>query len=362
MEKKKFTILYVDDEPHNLSSFKATFRREYDVLTADSPKRALEMMREYDVQLVVTDQRMPDMTGVQLLEKILPEYPDVIRIILTGFSDVEAIIEAINSGRVFRYITKPWDEKELRMTIENARQIFELQTKNKRLLSDLKIKMEEQEKTLRLFMKYVPETVVAKALESTEDSIFDGELKRIAVLFCDIRGFTSMSENMSPKETVALLNDYYSIMNACARKHNGAVNQFVGDEIFAVFGAPVDYENNDENAVFCALDMIENLKTLNEKYAAKLQEEIVVGIGINSGEVVAGNLGCEDKIEYSVTGDVVNTGKRIESITKDYPNAILISESVRERMRDLVELKAWEPIAVKGKKNKIRVFEVLGRK
>jgi class 3 adenylate cyclase len=359
--KKKFTILYVDDEKHNLTSFKAAFRREYNILTAASGQEGIEIMHQNEVNLVISDQRMPGMTGVQFLEQILPEYPEAIRMVLTGFSDIEAIIDAINSGGVFRYITKPWDEMELRMTIENARQMYDLQHKNRDLVHELQAKVEEQEKTLRLFMKYVPEPVVQRAL-SKEDSIFEGELRYITVLFCDIRGFTPMSENLSPKEVVSFLNDYYSLMTEAIIRHSGNVNQFVGDEVFAAFGAPITSPDNEKNAVFCALEMMDRLKTLNDMYREKLGQEIEMGIGINAGEVVAGNLGSEVRIDYSVTGDTVNTGKRIEMITKEIPNSIIISDSVYQKVTNLVEVKEWDPLMVKGKAHPIKVYEILGRK
>jgi adenylate cyclase len=362
MEKKNFSILYVDDEEQNLISFKATFRREYEIFTATTGKEGLEIARNNSVDLIITDQRMPEMTGIQFLEKVIPERPDAIRMILTGFSDIEVIIEAINTGRIYRYITKPWDENELRMTIENARQLYTLQKSNKNLVSELQQKVEEQEKTLKLFTKYVPETIVDKTLHSSQESIFDGELRNITVLFCDIRGFTPLSEELSPKEVVSLLNEYYSTMTEIIKEHNGTVNQFVGDEVFAAFGAPVSHPNNEINAVVCSLKMMENLEVLNEKFKKEFNNEIKVGIGINCGEVIAGNLGSEDKLAYSLTGDTVNTGKRIESLTQDKPNTILISECLYGKTKDLIVTKAWEPISVKGKKNKIMVYEVLGRK
>jgi class 3 adenylate cyclase len=362
MVTEKFPLLYVDDEEHNLISFEATFRKEYKVYTAKSAEEGIAAMRENDIKLVITDQRMPDMTGIQFLEKIAPEYPDTIRMILTGFSDIGVIIEAINSGRVFRYITKPWDENELRMTIENAKQIFGLQINNRELMTSLQQKVEEQEQTLRLFIRYVPEQVVKKTLENSQEAIFQGEVKNVAVLFCDIRGFTPMSEELSPKEVVSFLNDYYTIMSEIVKQYNGSVNQFVGDEVFAAFGAPEMFPDNETNAVFCAIKMMENLAILNEKYQEKFKREILMGIGINYGEVIAGNVGSAERIRYSLTGDTVNTGKRIESITKDHPNSILISDSIYERTKEVVDAKAWEPIAVKGKKDKVLVYEVLGRK
>lgn len=362
MAAEKFPILYVDDEEHNLISFEATFRREYNVHTAKSAAEGLAIMRENEIDLVITDQRMPEMTGIQFLEKIAPEFPDTIKMILTGFSDIGVIVEAINSGRVFRYITKPWDENELRMTIENAKQIFALQISNRELMTTLQQKVEEQEQTLRLFVRYVPEQVVKKTLENSQEAIFQGELRNVAVLFCDIRGFTPMSEELSPKEVVSFLNDYYTIMSEIVKQYNGTVNQFVGDEIFAAFGAPEMFPDNEVNAVFCAIKMMENLSQLNDKYEKKFKREIQMGIGVNSGEVVAGNVGSADRIRYSLTGDAVNTGKRIESITKDFPNSILISDSIYQRTREVVNAKAWEPLTVKGKRDKVHVYEVLGRK
>jgi class 3 adenylate cyclase len=359
MPKHDFNILYVDDEEQNLISFKATFRRDYKIFTANSAEEGLELMKQEIVHLIITDQRMPNMTGVQFLEKILPKYPDAIRMVLTGFSDVEAIIDAINNGRVFRYITKPWDENELRMTIENARHMYNLQQKNKTLITELHHKVEEQEKTLKLFMKYVPETVVEKALHAAEDTIFEGESRKIAVLFCDIRGFTSMSEELEPHEVVSFLNDYYSVMTEVVKKCGGAVNQFVGDEVFAAFGAPVAIEDAEYKAVCCAIEMIERIKDLNQKYSERFQRQIEIGIGINSGEVIAGNLGSEDRMEYSLTGDTVNTGKRIESLTKKKANAIYISDSVFQLMGDRFQAKALEPVMVKGKREPLKLYEIV---
>jgi class 3 adenylate cyclase len=359
---KQYKILYVDDEEHNLVAFKATFRRDYTIFTAKSAKDGFDILKKEKISLIITDQRMPEMTGIQFLEKIIPEYPDIIRIILTGFSDVEAIIEAINTGRVFRYITKPWDEKELKMTIDNAIQLYALQQMNTDILEELQQKINEQERTLRLFQKYVPEEVVQKTLSASEDSILDGELRTVAVLFCDIRGFTQLSERLAPKEVVDFLNTYYTQMTDVIKSHGGMVNQYVGDEIFACFGAPNVLANQEESAVLCALEMINTLETLNTIFEEKYHTRIEVGMGINSGEVVAGNVGSDVYIRYSITGDTVNTGKRIESLTKDIPNTILLNENVASKVEHLVDTRQWEPVRVKGKKEELNLFEITARK
>lgn len=360
MEQQDFSILYVDDDPHNLVSFKATFRREYKIYTANSGEEGIKLLREQNIKLIITDQRMPGMTGVQFLEQTQAEHPETIRVVLTGFSDMEAIIDMINGGRIFRYITKPWREEEIRMTIENARRVYDLQQANKKLVGELQTKVEEQERTLKLFIKYVPETVVERALKNTSTSILEGELKDIAVLFCDIRGFTPMSESLTPREVVTFLNDYYGMMTQVVKRHNGTVNQFVGDEVFACFGAPLTTSQNELNAVLCAMEMMQARKMLNDRYKDQVGREIEIGIGINAGEAVAGNLGSEDKIAYSVTGDTVNTGKRIESLTKDSPNSILISDLVYQKVNGVIQVSAWDPIEVKGKREKIQVYEVIG--
>ncbi|HUR31758.1 MAG TPA: adenylate/guanylate cyclase domain-containing protein [Saprospiraceae bacterium] len=217
----------------------------------------------------------------------------------------------------------------------------------------------QQQETLNLFKKFVPETVVQKALRDKPESIFDGELLHIAVLFCDIRDFTSVSEKLSPAQVVTLLNNYYQSMNNVIREHEGVVNQFVGDEIFVTFGAPVSIPECEKKSVLCALGMIEQLKLLNAELRNCLGVEIKVGIGINFGPVIAGNLGSDDKIEYSVTGDTVNTGKRIESLTKDKPDTILISQSIYDKVKDICTFKEREQIEVKGKSEKVAVYEVI---
>lgn len=130
MESRDYKILYVDDEEYNLISFNATFRKEYGIFTATSGAKGLDIMRENPIHLVISDQRMPEMTGVEFLEKVRNEYPETIRMIITGYSDIDAVIGAINRGGVYRYITKPWDERDMRITINNALQLFDLQEEN----------------------------------------------------------------------------------------------------------------------------------------------------------------------------------------------------------------------------------------
>ena len=363
MNDQKTKVLYVDDEENNLFSFRAALRFHYDIYTAVSAEQGMEILRHEQIPIIITDQRMPEITGVQFLEQVIPEFPDSIRMILTGFSDIEVIIQAINTGRVFRYITKPWDENELKMTIDNAISLYKLSQHNKQLLSALDTRLREQEKTLSLFRKYVPPTVIEKLLQSTgENSLFDGELKEVAILFCDIRNFTEISSELKPREVVKILNEFYTIMSELVNRYNGYVIQYIGDEIMAVFGAPLSHPDNLSNSIFCALDMINCMKVLNDKFSAVTNRKIEIGIGINSGEVIAGNLGTPDKIAYSIIGDSVNTAKRVESLTKGQSNSILISNSLFLQVGHLFITKGREPVLVKGLKEPLLVYEVLGRR
>jgi response regulator RpfG family c-di-GMP phosphodiesterase len=120
MPENKITILYVDDEENNLFSFKATFRIKYNVLTALSGDEALRILDNNQVNIIITDQRMPEMTGVEFLEKVLEKYPDPMRILLTGYADMGAVVDAVNKGKIFHYLAKPWNEEELDITIKRA--------------------------------------------------------------------------------------------------------------------------------------------------------------------------------------------------------------------------------------------------
>lgn len=136
-EKKKFSLLYVDDEATNLRVFKANFRKFYNVHTTTNPIEAIEILKQEEIQVIVTDQRMPEMTGTQFLEKILPDYPDVIKIILTGFTDIEAIKDGINRCGIFKYITKPWNFDEMKGVLERAIETYQQSIESEEHIKDL---------------------------------------------------------------------------------------------------------------------------------------------------------------------------------------------------------------------------------
>lgn len=143
-------ILYVDDEVHNLNGFKATFRRDFEVYTAISAAEGRKILDAHEIGVIITDQRMPVTTGIEFLESIIPHYPDTIRILLSGFSDINAVMDAINRGQVYKFVVKPWQNDELKMHIQNAIEIYQLRSDNKQLAGKLKEAQAELEALKKL--------------------------------------------------------------------------------------------------------------------------------------------------------------------------------------------------------------------
>jgi response regulator RpfG family c-di-GMP phosphodiesterase len=137
MEKNKISVLYVDDEVNNLVAFKANLRQYYQIYTAESAEEGKHILKEIKINILITDQRMPNVTGVEFLESIIKEYPEIIRILLTGYTDLESVVDAINKGQIFRYIMKPFNVEELKMVINNAHEVYSLREENKELMKRL---------------------------------------------------------------------------------------------------------------------------------------------------------------------------------------------------------------------------------
>jgi len=265
-------------------------------------------------------------------------------------------------GEIIQYLAVQKDvtqfvltEKRLQESMEAEKQrLVEIEKANKKLNK----LVAQQKRTLDLFKRYVPEPVVKKALKQDDKEIRNGELLDAALLFCDIRSFTPIAERLSPNQVVHMLNAYYSIMSEVIKKHNGVINQFVGDEIFVSFGAPVPIPDPEMSSVKCALEMIDKLAEISRNLDDILTEDMAIGVGIHFGSIVAGNLGSYDRLSYSITGDAVNAAKRIESMTKKIKNAILISEPIYQKTKDMISTKRWGRVKIKGKREKIRIYQV----
>jgi PAS domain S-box-containing protein len=267
-------------------------------------------------------------------------------------------------GEIYQYLAVQKDvtnlvitENKLQQAMEEERKrLIEIERTNEKL-NKLIVQLNS---TLDLFKKYVPEPIVYKGLQQKDEDIRKGEMLEVTLLFCDIRGFTPIAERLTPNEVVQFLNVYYSGMSEVIHKYNGVINQFVGDEIFVSFGAPVPIKDPEISAVRCAMEMVNKLENISRNLKDIIDENIIVGIGINKGPIIAGNLGSDERLSYSITGDAVNTAKRIESLTIDLPNTVLISQSIFNKTHDLISTKPWGEVQVKGKNEKVSVYQVTG--
>ena len=220
----------------------------------------------------------------------------------------------------------------------------------------------EKRKVRSFFSRYVSPSVVDKVLDESEQLSLGGETKTVTIFFSDIRGFTTISENMTPPEVVEMLNEYFQEMVEIVFKYEGTVNKFIGDAIMAIFGAPINQEDAPERALRACLEMREKLKELNEKWRNNGKNPIRIGMGVHMGDVVVGNVGSSRQMEYTVIGDAVNVSSRIESLTKEIKTDILISDDVYFQVKDLVEVESPDPVPVKGKSEPLQVHKVLGYK
>ena len=252
--------------------------------------------------------------------------------------------------------------RQIILQIELKLQKRQLKQLNRGLLKDMQQRIEQKDRILMLFSRFVPPEVINSHLQSEIIGFSDAELKHCAILFCDIRGYTSLVENEPPGNAVKILTVFYTVMSDIIKTYSGMVVQYVGDEIFAVFGKPFSFNEYERNAVFCAIEMMNQLTILNDLCKDITPAPIQIGIGINAGQVITGTLGSDVKIEYCVTGSNVNTAKRIESLTQKKPDTILISESVYEKVQDIIEVMTWEPVIVKGRTEPLQIYEVLGKK
>lgn len=221
-----------------------------------------------------------------------------------------------------------------------------------------------------MFSSYVTEKIVNELTKNPDMAKLGGDRREITVLFSDIRGFTTFSEKHAPEEVVSILNEYLTAMTEVIFRWEGTLDKFVGDEIVAFWGAPLPQENHAELATRCALNMVEKLKELGEKWLNEGKVPLEAGFGLNTGEVIVGNIGAEGKkMDYTVIGDHVNLGARVEALTRKYNTDILITEFTLSKIRGLVKpkngqiighvsVKGLERVMVKGKEKPVRIYEV----
>jgi adenylate cyclase len=216
----------------------------------------------------------------------------------------------------------------------------------------------------KAFGRYIAPSLVEELVKDPKKLEYGGSLKNISVLFSDIVSFTSYTETHTPKETVEMLREYLTAMVEIIKDNKGTLDKFVGDEIVALFGAPVELENHAYWAAKAALEMRYKMKDLQEKWEKNNRDPFEIGIGINSGEVTVGNLGSEQIFDYTAIGDNMNAGARIEALTRNYKteNNILISESTKILIDEQFETEYIDDAMVKGKSIAIKVYQLLAMK
>lgn len=363
MYQNSGNILMISDEERDINLFRSQFVRHYNIFTADTTRQGHQLLEDYDIHVVLIKQKMSEMTGLQFSESISHSNPHVIKIILADSEDTESLDLAVQKKLIYRYVHAPYEHTDLKMVLDGALTLSEAEYKNRQLSDELQKYKSDRENILKLFKRYVPAEVVSQALDTKEDQLMSpGESRVVSVLFADIRGFTKFASHLRPSQVVDFLNYYWQEISECVKQNKGSVNKYMGDGLLAVFGAPVSHIDNHKNAVSAALDMIERLNEINEKYAALLGTEIKIGIGINSGEVVVGNIGTDSYMEYTVIGNTVNIASRMESISKKKPNSIIISEETQRLIENDFETSAVQQASIKGKEEKISYYEVKGVK
>jgi adenylate cyclase len=219
----------------------------------------------------------------------------------------------------------------------------------------------EKRKMKKLFGQYVSKDVYEQLVANPALARLGGQRREMTVLFSDIRGFTSVTERGEPQAIVGMLNEYFTRMVTIVFRHEGTLDKFVGDMVMALFGAPLDDPRHADHAVEAALDMIAALGELNTQWKSEGRAELDIGIGINTGPMIAGNIGSEAIMSYTVIGDAVNLGSRLESLNKEYGTRIIISDATRERLSRPYRLRPLGDVVVKGKTQPVAIYELIGR-
>jgi len=216
----------------------------------------------------------------------------------------------------------------------------------------------EKRRVKRLFSRYVSKDVYQQLLASPTDAVLGGHRRHMTVLFSDMRGFTTLSERGDPEDLVKQLNEYFTRMVDIVFAHRGTIDKFVGDMVMALYSAPLDDEEHADHAVQTALAMVTALQELNQQWVAEGRVALDIGIGINSGDMIAGNIGSDTIMGYTVIGDNVNLGSRLESLNKEFGTRILISDATRRLLRGTYDLRPLGDVTVKGKTRPVTVYEV----
>lgn len=344
-------ILIADDLMTNRNLIKAYLRPDgYGILEAEDGEQALEKIKCEKPDLLLLDVVMPGIDGFEVCRRVknMPDIGYLPVIMLTSLDQMDAKINGLEAG-ADDFITKPFQKVELLTRIKNL----------------LKIKSLHDEVRLRnqiirgVLNRYVDKNVISQILSNPEQYLqLGGKKTNVSVLFCDIRGFTSISETLEAESVIDLLNSVFRELTNVVSCYNGTFDKYMGDCIMIFWGAPFPTGNDVHNAIGAAIDMQSAFEELKKNWPEEMRG-LGIGIGINYGEVIVGNIGAEHAMDYTVIGDVVNTAARIESAAK--AGQILITQEVFSQIDGKFNCRALDKIDLKGKAKPVEVFEVAGR-
>ncbi len=333
-------ILSVDDEPANRALLRKLLEHQgYDVIEAADGESAFEMVSERHPDLVCLDVMMPGIDGVEVSQRLRrqPEHAGLPILLLTALNRPEDKARGLEAG-ANDFLSKPFDEIEL---IARLRSLL----RGKAL----------QDRLADLLGRYVSESVAAEALRDPWAVSLGGDRRHVTTLFADLRGYTAITAEQPPEDTLELLNRYLTVVTDAVEDEGGTVADLLGDGVFAFFGAPVMHSNDAERAVRAALAMQASVASLEipSMPGVRLQ----AGIGITSGQVIAGNVGSQRRMHYAVVGDSVNVAARLQAMAG--PGQILIDEPTRDLVGDLVEAQDLGSLRLAGKGDWVRTFNVV---
>ncbi len=371
------TVLVVDDEPRVLDSLEALLAMDYGVWRAQRGEDALRILADQEIAVVISDQRMPGMTGTELLARSLDVSPATVRILLTAFTDGDALMESINAANIYHFVLKPWEPRELCHVVRRGVERYRLARERERLLGDLAARNAELEGALgRLratqddlvreaavrtqLQRYVSPRLVDLALANPTLLELPGDWREATVLFADIRGFTRLIERTPAPVVIRLLDEYFHEMIEVVFRHQGTVEQLIGDEIVALFGVLESGSDAPSRAVRAAIDMIAGVRQLAARWGAADLPSFDVGIGISSGRVMAGTIGSERRRELIVVGSPMIAAARIQRMTKLFGAHIITEENTFRDVSRAVRYRELGTPRLRGLRQRSALYEILG--
>lgn len=352
------TILAVDDNADNRELLTRYLERSgHRVVVASSGTEALARLADRPIDVMLLDLIMPGMDGNQVLRRMKEDAAlrSIPVIVISGRQDMDGIIECIESG-ADDYLFKPFNPILLQARIKAGLE------RKKWLDTEEKVRrqLERNEKFIRAtFGRYVSDEIVNSLLEEPEGLKLGGDLREVTILMSDVREFSTICETLEPESVMRMLNNYLGTMTDIIIQYQGTIDEFIGDAILAIFGAPVRRDDDADRAVQCALDMQKAMIDINRSNRKAGLPEISMGIGVNTGPVIAGNIGSEKRSKYGVVGHHVNLTARIEAETAG--GEILISNSTLEKLHEPVELGRREQALVKGISEPVTMHQVVSR-